>query len=689
MKKIISVLFIVPLIASLCPGFAGQAAADDTQGMHALEEVQAEDIRLPNYVDEDNDYGIYTEFIGETFYDGDVNDEDDAIEAIESVADRIRLDEDTELVADSIYHNEEGVTYYSFRQALGSLDIYSSSVKLVVGKDKKVTGLTSTLTFGYGISDEDRWEIGEEEAEKVVEDHFKDKGIKVIKGATGQTLLTYDAQSNYYYVWVVYSTNDDPKSEAPYLAHFVRGTGEYLDDIPVSGIGDVDGRQGDVAPFVFTDMEPATWTGTIRYINDEELEISVPVMEDTQTGKTILGDAERKILCADMADYEYNNTITPIYDEDGFDNEYLGIYYNFIRTYEFYEKAGWNGPDGRGTPCILLMNYVDEEGNPVDNCYYASKNRGFQKFVFSKGFGDYMCLDTVAHEFTHCISDAALGYVFYQNDQGAINEAFSDIMANLIEMMYEDSPGGEWLFNENLPGGPLRSMKEPRLYRNPDYVWDEYYKAGSADPNGVNDRGGVHNNSSLLNRVSYLLYEGGMGIEEQFYYWMNVSLAMTPTTDYPQLASIMKWCLVNIGYDQYSEALDKAIGDTGITSDDVKIELLDDQALIFLDASELKDQEEYQGCDAYITVLGLSDGVEITNWELMGSGLVYLIIPEGDYSISVSFKDDTGTLVYYDLIDDEWVNIDYSSEEDVPDIQFVSLGGGKYYEVNPDALPAA
>ena len=728
MKKLISVLITLLLIVSLYAcggqGSGSQAAADsqgtdtkvsetadamkndspdpdasdasdaqedsgpltDTSSIHAIKEVQKADVILPEYVNEEGDYGEHSEFIGEEFYDGEINDENDAIEAIESVADRIKLDEDTELVLDNIYENDEGVTYYSFKQALGSVNIYSSAVKLIVNEDKKAAGLVSTLSYGYTINEDDKWEIDGAEAEKIVEERFADEGIKVVKDAADQTLLTNDYVKDYYYVWIVYSNNIDTNSDAPYLAHYVKGSGEYLYNIPVSGIGDEDSYKGDVTPFVFTDMEPATWTGTIKYINDEDLEISVPVMQDKETGKTILGDAERRILCADMADFEYNDTLTPIYDEDGFDNEYLGLYYNFIRTYDFYESTGWKGADGDGTPCLLLMNYVDEEGNPVDNCCYYNINRGFQTFIFSKGFGDYKAIDTVAHEFTHCITNKAVGYIQYQNDQGAINEAFSDIMANIIEMMYEDSPGGEWLFNENCTDGPFRSMKEPHLYRQPDYVWDEYYKAGTSDPNGQNDRGGVHNNTSMLSRISYLLDESGMPLDDQFYYWMNVSLAMTSSTDYPQLSEIMKWCIDNIGYDKYAEALDKAIEDTRITNNEVNIDLAGDQALIYLDASKLEELEKYQESNAYVSALNLGENVELTNWELLGSGLVYLTVPEGDYSLTVSFKDANGTIDYFDLIDDTWVIYDSNSEEGAPERDFLKIEGGKYYEIDPDAL---
>ena len=49
----------------------------------------------------------------------------------------------------------------------------------------------------------------------------------------------------------------------------------------------------------------------------------------------------------------------------------------------------------------------------------------------------------------------------------------------------------------------------------------------------------MHINSSLLNVISYKLSEAGMDEDDQCYYWMNVALALTPRTDFAQLAEIL------------------------------------------------------------------------------------------------------------------------------------------------------
>ena len=44
-------------------------------------------------------------------------------------------------------------------------------------------------------------------------------------------------------------------------------------------------------------------------------------------------------------------------------------------------------------------------------------------------------LDVIAHEFTHCVTETAMGANLYRDDYGAINEAMSDILGNLCEAL--------------------------------------------------------------------------------------------------------------------------------------------------------------------------------------------------------------------------------------------------------------
>ena len=63
----------------------------------------------------------------------------------------------------------------------------------------------------------------------------------------------------------------------------------------------------------------------------------------------------------------------------------------------------------------------------------------------------------------------------------------------------------------------------------------------------MNDRGGVHINSSLLNlTAARLTMDYGMPPETAKVYWLTVASCMTPDMDYPQLAELLKYATIII-----------------------------------------------------------------------------------------------------------------------------------------------
>jgi bacillolysin len=109
-------------------------------------------------------------------------------------------------------------------------------------------------------------------------------------------------------------------------------------------------------------------------------------------------------------------------------------------------------------------------------------------------------LDVVAHELTHGVTDYT-SQLIYEGEPGALNEAFSDMMATGVEFYFQpdraDYLGGEDVFT---PGG-IRSLQNPMAFGDPDHYSIRY--TGSAD------NGGVHINSGIANNAFYLAIEGG------------------------------------------------------------------------------------------------------------------------------------------------------------------------------------
>ena len=139
-------------------------------------------------------------------------------------------------------------------------------------------------------------------------------------------------------------------------------------------------------------------------------------------------------------------------------------------------------------------------------------------------------LDVCGHEYTHAVTEYTAGLV-YLNEPGALNESFSDVIGECVEFYSQvddrasypvENPGrADWLLGEDcwVSSTALRDMRNPA---NPATVG-----AGNEQPtrylgtywySGVNDNGGVHQNSGVQNFFFYLLCEGGSGNNDGIVY---------------------------------------------------------------------------------------------------------------------------------------------------------------------------
>jgi bacillolysin len=166
-------------------------------------------------------------------------------------------------------------------------------------------------------------------------------------------------------------------------------------------------------------------------------------------------------------------------------------------------------------------NSIDGSGGAiVSRVHYSSRycNASWNGVLMSYGDGDGRtclplsgALDVVGHELTHGVTDHTSDLI-YENESGALNEAFSDMMGNSIEFFADDAGrdptvSPDWLIGEDVvkqnkdatPG--FRNMADPAQDGDPDHVVDMY--------TGTSDSGGVHTNSGIPNHVYYLAVTGG------------------------------------------------------------------------------------------------------------------------------------------------------------------------------------
>jgi bacillolysin len=114
-------------------------------------------------------------------------------------------------------------------------------------------------------------------------------------------------------------------------------------------------------------------------------------------------------------------------------------------------------------------------------------------------------IDIVAHELAHGVTQFTSNLI-YMNESGALNEAFSDIIATSVEFFFQPAGSGDmradYLCAEDVvkPAG-IRSLADPRAYGHPDHYSIRF--------TGTADNGGVHINSGIANHAFYLAIEGG------------------------------------------------------------------------------------------------------------------------------------------------------------------------------------
>jgi Zn-dependent metalloprotease len=176
------------------------------------------------------------------------------------------------------------------------------------------------------------------------------------------------------------------------------------------------------------------------------------------------------------------------------------------KTYDFYlAKFGRYSYDDLNSP---LFSYVHYDA-AYDNAFWDGT-----KMTYGDGDGTtdgpLTALDVCGHEITHGVTEYTANLI-YQDEPGALNEAFSDIFGAAIEF-YAAPALGDWYVGEDFDlttgGNGFRNMSNPNEDGQPDtYKGTNWYV-------GVMDNGGVHTNSGVANYWFYLLSEGGSGTND-------------------------------------------------------------------------------------------------------------------------------------------------------------------------------
>ena len=223
--------------------------------------------------------------------------------------------------------------------------------------------------------------------------------------------------------------------------------------------------------------------------------------------------------------------------------EASGHIYNFFKN--AFDYISYNGND-------IAMRTINN--NPNISCPNATWNGSTANYCNGTASDD-----VIAHEWGHAYTQFTSGLI-YAYQSGAINEAYSDIWGETVDLLnnYEDigenlnvreglaCNSARWKIGEDASafGGAIRDMYYPPCKGDPAKVTDSQYSCGDFD------QGGVHINSGIPNHAYALLVDGGFFnnqlingigfVKAAHIFWRAQSVYLTPSSDFNSLADALE-----------------------------------------------------------------------------------------------------------------------------------------------------
>lgn len=232
---------------------------------------------------------------------------------------------------------------------------------------------------------------------------------------------------------------------------------------------------------------------------------------------------------------------------------HMGEVYNYYMNN--HSRDSYDGAGARVEMTVRWCRNGSTCGCPCANAFSGDASSPTTGMVFGNG---YVMDDVVAHEFTHRVTAWESGLI-YTNASGAINESFSDVWGEFVDLTYNsagnDAAGVRWDMGEDLSGGRLRSMSDPPAEGDPDRLNSSLYQ----QPSNTADNGGVHRNSGVNNKLAFLLVDGdtfngqtvyGLGVARvaDLYYEVQTDL-LTSGAGYISLGNALRQAAVNLGWN--------------------------------------------------------------------------------------------------------------------------------------------
>lgn len=178
-----------------------------------------------------------------------------------------------------------------------------------------------------------------------------------------------------------------------------------------------------------------------------------------------------------------------------------------------------------------------------------------------------MELCTIAHEYTHAV-EGTRSNMYYQGESGAIMEALSDIFGEMVEAwerkQQENVPVPDWKHHD-------RNIKDPTASDNPK-IYNGNNWTNTKNTSDLNDKGGVHNNSTVLSHAAYLMFNDGsdmdkLNIDELSDLWYVAMLMMPQNCTFKECRALVEQAAKIIGLTEAQRAnVAAAFDEVGVTA---------------------------------------------------------------------------------------------------------------------------
>ncbi|HLP20214.1 MAG TPA: M4 family metallopeptidase, partial [Chitinophagales bacterium] len=201
---------------------------------------------------------------------------------------------------------------------------------------------------------------------------------------------------------------------------------------------------------------------------------------------------------------------------DSLDEYATDAHYASEVTHDFFmNNFGRNSVDDNG---LILAAYV-HFGVNYDNAFWDGGAMNYGDGSNQNNTTPYTTLDIGGHEITHGLTQFTADLI-YENESGALNESFSDIMGVSIRQYARQSAVVDYVLGDQ-NGPPFRSMKNPKNYGNPDTYEGIYWITDTFD------NGGVHINSGVQNHWFYIVAQGEVGSNDNGHAYNITGIGIT------------------------------------------------------------------------------------------------------------------------------------------------------------------